>query len=134
MKNCCYIDQGPTTRRCRRNYYSIKRWVAISIGTSRSRPCHSGQRSRGFYCHRVKSYDASITILVYKTHQICQRTYYPKGSFVKYVTRKGEWGVSLVVLRSYLKTWVKCGKRVTRGGRGSKNKSKNCVMYFTNDP
>ena len=42
-------------------------------------------------------------------------------SFVKYVTRKGGGGSS-VVLRSYLKTWLKCGKPVTigGGGRGSK--------------
>ena len=42
------------------------------------------------------------------------------GSFVKYVTRKGGGGSS-VVLRSCLKTWVKCGKPVTIGrGRGQK--------------
>ena len=50
--------------------------------------------------------------LLYKADSIS------KGSFVKYVTRKGERGSS-VALRSYLKTWVKCGKRLT---------------YFTNDP
>ena len=49
--------------------------------------------------------------LLYKADSIS------KGSFVKYVTRKGERGSS-VALRSYLKTWVKCGKRVTIGGRG----------------
>ena len=32
------------------------------------------------------------------------------------------------MLRLNLKIWVKCRKRVTRGGGG------NCITYFTNDP
>ena len=63
---------------------------------------------------------------------IIQERIIVKGSFVKYVTRKGGGGSS-VALQSYLKTWVKCGKPVTIGGIGKK-KSKNSDTYFTNDP
>ena len=46
---------------------------------------------------------------------------------------KGEKGSS-VVLRSYLKTWVKCGQIVTIGGEGVKKSPKTALRILRMTP